>query len=56
MKNRAVPISEGLVETESSLGTGIKLNISTFRNILKNTLGCSYAMNELSLDDFLINI
>jgi len=40
-KKMAVPISDGLVETLSSLGTGIKENMSTFLRIFMQKLGCS---------------
>lgn len=41
MKKRAVPMSEGLVETVSSFGTGMKAKMSIFLSILRQILGCS---------------
>ena len=39
MKNTAVPMSDALVETVSSLGTGMKEKMSTLRSILTQMLG-----------------
>ena len=41
MKKRAVPMSEGLVETVSSFGTGMKEKMSIFLSILRQILDCS---------------
>ena len=49
VKKMAVPISDCLVDTLSSLGTGIKLKISTFLNILRQQLGCYSEMKESDL-------
>jgi len=46
VKNIAVPISDCLVETESSFGTGIKANISIFLSIRRKMLGWVEEMND----------
>jgi hypothetical protein len=46
VKKRAVPMREGLVETVSSLGTGIKAKTSNFLSILKPIFGCVSVINE----------
>ena len=51
-KKMAVPMSDCRVDTLSSLGTGMKLKMSTFRSIRRKMLGCSSEMKEESLSDF----
>jgi len=46
VKKRAVPISDGLVETVSSFGTGMKAKMSIFLSILRQILGCSSVIKE----------
>ena len=46
MKKRAVPISDGLVETVSSLGTGMKEKMSMNLSALRQMLGWSSEMKE----------
>jgi len=46
VKKRAVPISDGLVETLSSFGTGMKAKMSIFISILRQILGCSPVIKE----------
>mgnify|MGYP006897399492 CR=1 FL=1 len=45
-KNKVVPMSDWRVETESSLGTGMKLKISTLRKQRKTMLGCCSLMKD----------
>ena len=40
-KKSAVPMRDCRVETLSSLGTGMKLKMSTFLRSLRQKLGCS---------------
>ena len=46
MKNNAVPIRDCFVETDSSLGTGMKANMSILFRILRNIFCCYYLMKE----------
>ena len=50
MKNRAVPMRDCRVETESSFGTGMKLKMSTLRKQRRKMFGCYSFMNDSEVD------
>lgn len=49
MKNTAVPMRDCFVETDSSLGTGMKAKISILFKILRQMFGCYYLIKESRL-------